>query len=160
MKRTQFEYFISQPARRPLKIFATDPMMGRTSGNRLTVDVANEPLTPGPVGQRIEVIDFDGGHNRFYPPVDLNDPGILMQGGLDPTESDPRFHQQIVYAVAKRTLENLDRALGRVIYFRRKGYDKLRLFPHAFDATETVRKGLPQSACIRLSRRKQAGWPE
>ena len=36
-----------------------------------------------------------------------------MQGGLDPSESDPRFHQQMVYAVAMKTLENFDRALGR-----------------------------------------------
>jgi hypothetical protein len=132
MKRTQSEYVSAQPARRPLKIFATDPMLGRTAGNRVAIDVANELLMPGPAGERIVIIDYDGGHNRFYPPVDLNDPAILMQGGLEPTESDPRFHQQMVYAVAKRTLENFDRALGRVIDFRKKGYDRLRLIPHAF----------------------------
>lgn len=70
------------------------------------MDVANEGLHRGPAGKRIVVIDYDGGHGRFYPPVDLNDPAILMHGGLDPTESDPRFHQQMVYAVAMRTLEN------------------------------------------------------
>ena len=132
MKRTQSEYVSAPPARRPLKIFATDPMLGRTAGNRITIDIANEVITPGPAGQRIVVIDFDGGHNRFYPAVDLNDPAILMQAGLDPTESDPRFHQQMVYAVAKRTLENFDRALGRVIDFRKRNYGQLRLIPHAF----------------------------
>jgi hypothetical protein len=132
MKRAQSEYVTSLPARRPLKIFASDPMLGRTAGNRLTIDVANEFLGAGPVGKRIVVIDYDGGHQRFYPPVNLNDPAILMQGGLDPTESDPRFHQQMVYGVAMRTLENFDRALGRVIDFRRKEYAQLRLLPHAF----------------------------
>jgi hypothetical protein len=107
-------------------------MLGRTSGNRITIDVANEGLNHGPAGKRVVVVDYDGGHNRFYPPVDLNDPAILMQGGLDPTESDPRFHQQMVYAVAMRTLENFDRALGRVIDFRKKEYQQLRLMPHAF----------------------------
>jgi len=113
MKRTESEYVTAKPARRPLKIFATDPMLGRTAGKRITIDVTNESLQPGPQGDRVEVIDYDGGHNRFYPPVNLDVPAILMQGGLDPTESDPRFHQQMVYAVAKRTLENFDRALGR-----------------------------------------------
>src|SRR4051794_1760868 len=55
-----------------------------------------------------------------------------MRGGLDPTESDPRFHQQMVYAVAMKTLENFDRALGRTIDLRRRKYPKLRILPHAF----------------------------
>lgn len=132
MKRIQSRYVLAQPARRPLKIFASDPMLGRTAGNRVSVDVANESLRPGPQGARVEVIDYDGVHQRFYPPVNLDDPAILMEGGLDPTESDPRFHQQMVYAVAMRTLENFDRALGRTIALHRASYPRLRLFPHAF----------------------------
>ncbi|HEX2269956.1 MAG TPA: hypothetical protein VHH35_10490, partial [Pyrinomonadaceae bacterium] len=131
---------ITQAARRPLKIFASDPLMGRTFGNRARIDVANETLEPGPVGSRLEVIDYDGAQKCFYTPVNLNDPAILMQGGLEPSESDPRFHQQMVYAVAQKTLENFDRALGRVLRLGssagRKGgsaqYPRLRLFPHAF----------------------------
>jgi hypothetical protein len=109
-------------------------MSGRTVGNRISVEIANERLLPGPQGLRVEVIDYDVTHDRFYPAVNLDEPGILMQGGLDPTESDPRFHQQMVYAVAMRTLENFDRALGRRIELRRRPYDRLRLVPHAFHA--------------------------
>lgn len=129
---------LAQPARRPLKIFASDPQQGRTFGNRARIDVDNEPLQPGPVGARLEVIDYDGHARCFYTPVDLNHPAILLQGGLDPSEADPRFHQQMVYAVAMRTLENFDRALGRKLRLgagSRKGgasYERLRLFPHAF----------------------------
>ena len=131
-KRLQSLYVTQPPARRPLKIFATDPMAGRTQGNRISMEVANEPCTAGPVGERVAVIDFDGAHRCYYPPVDLNDRAILMQGGLDPTESDPRFHQQMVYAVTMRTIENFDRALGRRLEFRTRKYDRLRLLPHAF----------------------------
>ena len=81
MKRTESEYVTAKPARRPLKIFATDPMLGRTAGNRITLEVENETLQPGPLGERIEVIDFDGSHQRFYPAVNLDNPAILMQGG-------------------------------------------------------------------------------
>jgi hypothetical protein len=120
---------LTEPSVRPLKIYATDPMQGRTAGNRVTITIGNEPLQAGPQGSRLEVIDYDGNQDCFYPPVDLNDRTILMRGGLDPAESDPRFHQQMVYAVAMRTIENFDRALGRKVAFR-KG--RLRLLPHAF----------------------------
>ena len=129
---------ITQPARRPLKIFASDPLLGRTFGNRARIDVPNEPLTEGPVGARLEVIDYDAAQDCFYAPVDLNHQAVLLQGGLEPSEADPRFHQQMVYAVAMKTLENFDRALGRVLQMgsqnRQRGmsYPRLRLIPHAF----------------------------
>jgi len=120
-----------RPKRRPLKIYAADPMTSRNLGNRARVDIENEELRPGPRGERIMVIDYNASTGKYYPPVDLNDNAILMQGGLEPTESDPRFHQQMVYAVAMRTLENFDKALGRRIYLNKRGVP-LRLFPHAF----------------------------
>jgi len=121
---------VEPPVRRPLKIYAFDPMLGRASLSTLTVEVANEPLRPGPAGARVRVVDYDGGSRCFYQPVDLDDRALLMQGGLEPTESDPRFHQQMAYAVAMKVLENFDRALGRRITFARGR--PLTLFPHAF----------------------------
>jgi hypothetical protein len=124
---------IDQPARRPLKIYASDPMLRGAAGNRTTIDIANEKLLPGPQGERLEVVDYDGAHKLYYPPVNLDDPAILMNGGLEPKESDPRFHQQMVYAVAMRTVENFDRALGRRMELRRfRRTQRLRLLPHAF----------------------------
>jgi hypothetical protein len=131
MKRLQSSYVQAPPARRLLKIFASDPMAGRTAVNRVTIEINNEiNLSPGPSGDRLEVVDYDGAHNRFYASVNLNEPNILMQNGLDPSESDPRFHQQMVYAVAMKTLENFDTALGRPLAMNRNS-SKLRLFPHA-----------------------------
>jgi hypothetical protein len=132
MKRIESSYIQSPPPRRPLRIFASDPMVGASAPRRITIEVNNEPdLQAGPVGDRLEVVDYDGAHDKFYQPVNLNDPPILMQNGLEPTESDPRFHQQMVYAVAMKTLENFDTALGRQVTIT-KGGRKLRLFPHAF----------------------------
>lgn len=138
MLRPQTQDGMTQAARRPLKIFASDPLLGRTFGNRARIDVTNELLSPGPIGSRLEVIDYDGAQKCFYKPVNLDNPAILMQGGLDPSESNPHFHQQMVYAVALKTLENFDRALGRILrlgsHNRKRGitYPRLRLFPHAF----------------------------
>jgi hypothetical protein len=119
------------PERRPLKIYSSDPLVANGAATVAQITVPNEPLTPGPAGRRLVVVDYDTTNKRYYPPVDLDDPNVLMRGGLDPTESDPRFHQQMVYAVAMRTLENFDRALGRTLHVGRSG-QPLRLLPHAF----------------------------
>src|SRR6266508_5713123 len=102
-RRTRVQGGVTPAARRPLKIFASDPLLGRTFGNRALIEVANEALRPGPIGPRVEVIDYDGARACFYDAVNLDSPAILMQNGVDPSESDPRFHQQMVYAVAMKT---------------------------------------------------------
>ena len=77
------------PSRRRLQVFAFDPMLGRTAGNRVTLTVPNEALLPGPLGARVRVIDFDGAQRVIYEPVNLDDPALLMNDGLSPSESDP-----------------------------------------------------------------------
>ena len=44
--------------------------------------------------------------------VDLDDPRIAMTHGLAPTENGPRFHQQMVYAVATSVWTACEAALG------------------------------------------------
>ena len=132
MKIKKNKYAFDQPKRRPLRIYALDPMAGKGPSNHVTVHIENELVKPGPTGERIKVVDYNATTNRYYPAVDLNDTHLLMQGGLNPMESDPRFHQQMVYAVAMRTLENFDKALGRRIHISRRG-KQLRLLPHAFN---------------------------
>lgn len=122
---------------RPLRVFAFDPSRGNRAGNVMTIRLPYEPLQRGPIGQRVAVIDYDGSRDRFYPPVDLDDPSLL-EGGLEPRDSDPRFHQQMVYAVVSQTLRTFDRALGRAVRFRfqRRGRrdtrdrHRLRVYPH------------------------------
>ncbi len=125
---------IPQPALRPLRIYATDPRRGYSAARTTIIEIENEPLEAGPVGARLEVADYDANHGIFYDAVNLNDPAILMQSGVVPSEGDPHFHQQMVYAVASRTLANFDRALGRRVSMRKgEAKTKLRLLPHAFE---------------------------
>ncbi|RWE78116.1 peptidase M4 [Mesorhizobium sp.] len=102
-------------------------------GNHLSLMVGYEPLLPGPIGASFAVIDYNGHTKTYYAPVDLDDTAILLRGGLDPSESDPRFHQQMVYAVASETLERFEVALGRKIHWHRAkhGPNRLNLHPHA-----------------------------
>lgn len=154
---------LEEPSVRTLKVYALDPSAGNYVGNVMSVNIKWEKgLMPGPVetyrgrGAKIAVVDYDGANKQYYPPVDLNDLRIVARDGLDPSESDPRFHQQMVYAVAKETIEKFEAALGRRIRWRRAdrppGWDRqkegdgddkphpcrktndiwvLRLFPHA-----------------------------
>ncbi len=120
------------PTRRPLKVYAFDPSLGRMLGNHLTLNVRYEPLSPGPIGSRFAVIDYDGNTKSYYAPVNLDETGVLLNDGLEPSESDPRFHQQMVYAVASETLERFEIALGRRIGWRHGLRNaKLNLHPHA-----------------------------
>lgn len=154
---------LEEPSVRTLKVYALDPSAGNYIGNVMSVNIKWEKgLQPGPAetyrgrGAKIAVVDYDGANKQYYPPVDLNDLRIVARDGLDPSESDPRFHQQMVYAVAKETIEKFEAALGRRIRWRRAdrppGWNReegsetqdrphpcrktndiwvLRLFPHA-----------------------------
>src|SRR5882757_9905316 len=74
------------PDERPLKVYAFDPSLGKFVGNHMTAMVRYEKLERGPVGERFAVIDYDGtSPGTFYTPVDLDDPKLLITGGLAPS---------------------------------------------------------------------------
>lgn len=140
---------LPRPTSRKLRVFAFDPSIGAEletyALNETTLEIPWEDgLKPGPVGEYIEVVDVDPAGRCAYAPIDLNAPELLSQNGLRPSESDPRFHQQMVYAVAMRTIHSFERALGREALWAprvirdAKGrvtgeayVDRLRIHPHA-----------------------------
>jgi hypothetical protein len=131
------------PAKRRLRTFAFDPSLAgqleTAAINQITLEVPWEPLEPGPVGEYLEVVDVDPASGQAYWPVDLNEPFVLAQDGLAPSEGDPRFHQQMVYAVAMATIKRFEEALGRRALWSvpRRGskqwkyIPRLRIYPHA-----------------------------
>jgi len=109
-----------KPPFRQLRGYAFDPSLSNKIDtafiNKMIYKVVwEDKLDAGPSGDYIDVIDYDPTVNKFYAPVDLNDPYILAQNGLEPSESNPQFHQQMVYAVAMTTIKNFEDALGRPI---------------------------------------------
>ena len=135
-----------QPASRRLRIFAFDPSLATrletATINELTLEVPWESLGPGPIGEYLEVIDVDPASGACYDPVNLNDVPLLATDGLRASESNPHFHQQMVYGVAMRTIRHFERALGRVALWSDhrvsdgEGYKtqfvrRLRIYPHA-----------------------------
>ncbi|MCC6227822.1 MAG: hypothetical protein IT432_01190 [Phycisphaerales bacterium] len=154
---------IPDPAKRRLRVFAFDPSIATqfqfAAINTATIQVPWEPppsaenldnyagkrpLTLGPIGDYLEVIDHDPGSGCFYEPVDLNDPRLLAQDGLSPDEANPQFHQQMCYAVAMRVINAFEDALGRRVLWSPREFDpqarrswadqfvrRLRIYPHA-----------------------------
>lgn len=134
------------PTYRMLKGYTIDPgfstQLNTMSINESIYKIRWEDLEPGPIGEYIEVIDYDPANYCFYEPVDLDSKEILSQQGLTPSEGVPKFHQQFVYAIIMQTIENFEKALGRKIIWRsyqtRKNgkieeeyVRKLRVYPHA-----------------------------
>jgi len=122
------------PLFRPLKVYAFGPSLGRTPFNVRTLLVPYEPLAPGPVGERVAIVDYDSSRDCFYDPVNLDDPLIAVNGGLDPSESDPQFHQQMAYALVSDSLHKIEIALGRTVRWRSKDRSaplKIVVHPHA-----------------------------
>ena len=136
------------PSSRRLRILTFDPslatMLETASINQITLPIVWEKdLKPGPIGEYIEVIDYDPASEVGYQPVDLNDPHLLAQDGVVPSESNPQFHQQMVYAVAMTTINQFERALGRVAFWADRKWKtkegeyhqqfvrRLRIYPHA-----------------------------
>ncbi|GAA0564862.1 gluzincin family metallopeptidase [Chitinophaga japonensis] len=138
-------YYAKTPPFRKLRGYAFDPSLSlkidTAAINDIIYKVPWEPLTPGPVGEYIEVVDYDPTVGRYYKAVNLDDDYILAQDGMDPSESDPQFHQQMVYAVAMTTIRNFERALGRKVLWesrrilnvdvKEEYVRRLRIYPHA-----------------------------
>lgn len=149
---------LNRPSFRRLRAYAFDPSLSTQLEMAIVNNVVlkvpwefdpvsgKDSLQPGPVGEYLEVVDYDPASNCFYAPVDLNNPYLLAQDGLDPSEGNPQFHQQMVYAVAMTTIRNFERALGRTAFWaphyrqlKRNGkpgvqeeyVQRLRIYPHA-----------------------------
>src|SRR5262245_25887970 len=139
---------MTSPAYRYLRGYCLDPgfsaRLDTASINEVIYRIPFEKLEPGPIGEYIEVVDFDPASGCWYDPVDLAHEEVSSQRGLAPSEGNPQFHQQLAYAVAMKTIGHFERALGRTIIWHprrtnRKANGKpsvhyvarLRIYPHA-----------------------------
>ncbi len=137
-----------QPRRR-LRVYALDPALAKQLEtlpiNETVIELPWEELKPGPIGDYIEVVDVDPATGRVYDPVDLIEPTLLAERGHTPSEGNPAFHQQMVYAVAMKTIATFERALGRRVLWATPPFDgakgktntptrRLRIYPHALRA--------------------------
>ncbi len=151
------------PRVRKLRGYAIDPSLSTAlltmQTNQLTYEIDWESLqlrdegrsATYPVGEYLEIVDYDPSTGMFYEPVNLDDPYILAQDGYAPSVSNPQFHQQFVYTVMMTTIKNFEKALGRKLIWAEnivesgssepaaskrseiefKFVRRLRIYPHA-----------------------------
>jgi hypothetical protein len=125
-----------------LTIVAQDPAVREESTRhilRAKVRVPASHLEPGPRGARFHVVDYIAGEKQLAEPV------VLLSGAgevcdyLDPQTvhddavlgGDPRLLAQNAYAIAARTLELFESALGRRLGWAFQGH-QLFIVPRAF----------------------------
>jgi hypothetical protein len=135
------------PHARRLWVYTTDPAatLSTRSFNFSTavLEVPWEPaLSEGPIGEYVAVVDHDPASGKVYAPVNLREANLLAQDGVLPSIENPKFHQQMVYAVAMRVINRFEHALGRrVLWADKPGSDnkpayvqRLMIYPHALRA--------------------------
>lgn len=107
------------PATRRMTVIAQDPSVQRADGRILmaAIDVPAEDLLPGPIGYRVQVVDYDSSTGTFrgahaLPASAAEEPKAWGEGQAQIVE-DFRFHAQNAYALVMKTLARFEFALGR-----------------------------------------------
>lgn len=124
------------PLWRPLRAYTVDTNTPRRVGAVATLNVPYEDLDPGPVSGLFTVSNHDGERHTAYRKADLDDKRVLLAHGYDPSPADPRFHQQMVYAICRTLYRHFQVALGRYLDWGFERVDdagRLILKPHAFE---------------------------
>lgn len=131
---TPYQRTGDDPLYRPLRIYTMDPAVPKLEGATATINVPFEPLEPGPVGALFAVDGRDGRGAQDYRLADLDERNVLISNGYKPSPSDPRFHQQMAYAVCTNVYAAFRKALGRNLAWGFGGTDepaRLNLRVHA-----------------------------
>jgi len=117
-----------------MSVIAQDPTV-RREGRIVMAKVAvpAEELRPGPVGYRVQVVDFDATRRAYQgahslPPSFEDEPASWRAGDPSIVRST-RFHAQNVYALVMKTLARFEFALGRRVQWSFETH-QLKVAPH------------------------------
>lgn len=119
---------------RSMTVIAQDPSV-RRAGRIVTAQVAvpAEELGPGPMGYRVQVVDYDATRRDFHgshvlPAARSAEPRSWQRGEPSMARS-LRFHAQNVYALVMKTLARFEFALGRRVQWSFQNH-QLKIAPH------------------------------
>jgi hypothetical protein len=121
---------------RKMTVIAQDPGITRNKGKSIlmaTIDVPAEELEPGPIGYRVQIVDYDGAEQKFIAshelPASQADEPKSWRDGDPKILKDFRFHAQNTYALVMKTLARFEFALGRRIPWSFDTH-QLKVAPH------------------------------
>src|SRR3954464_10337678 len=82
----QYQDSFLRPTFRKLKGYAFDPSFASTvdkrQSNEVVYKIPWEDTEPGPVGEYLEVVDYDPTKRCFYEPLDLDNKYIIAEEGI------------------------------------------------------------------------------
>ena len=125
------------PATRQMTIIAQDPSV-KVRGNSKKILMARisipaKDLIAGPMGYRVQVIDYDSTTSQFNGshelPISISKEPPAWQNGDARIVNDFRFHAQNAYALVMKTLARFEFALGRRVGWS-FGTHQLKVAPH------------------------------
>ena len=118
---------------RQMTILAQDSSVRLPSRRILTADVpiAFEDLAEGPIGHRVQVVDYDASTRTLYQPAKVFAGDFPKPKGNAGILEDPAFHAYNVYALVMRALATFEQVLGRRVSWC-FGAHQLKVVPHAF----------------------------
>jgi hypothetical protein len=117
-----------------MTVVAQDPSV-RRDGRILmaTARVPAEDLIDGPIGYRVQIVDYDSTSGEYLGahvlPARLEDEPRAWREGRLSILDDPRFHAQNAYALVMQTLARFEFALGRRIGWSFDAH-QLKVAPH------------------------------
>jgi hypothetical protein len=120
---------------RTLHVIAQDPNVKDKKGRILMskIQVPREALQHGPIGYRVQIVDYDSTEAKFHGahalPACLEDEPAAWKEGRREIETDYRFHAQNVYALVMKTLARFEYALGRRVGWSFRTH-QLKVAPH------------------------------
>ena len=139
------------PSQRLLRVYAFDPSRGARLHNQLTIRIPFEELKKGPVGRKVAVIDYDASNACYYEGITLDSPNVLVQNGLEPSETNPQFHQQMAYAVVMETIRRFETGV-----YRTRAH--LRVSPLGLRRLQSFAPTVAESATRTASAPDADGW--
>jgi hypothetical protein len=123
---------------RHMTVVAHDPSIRGRDGRILTAKIAvpAEALAAGPIGYRVQVVDYDATTRRFHGshalPESYADEPPAWRRGDESILRDPRFHAQNAYALVMKTLARFEQALGRRLGWS-FGTHQIKIAPHGMN---------------------------
>jgi hypothetical protein len=120
---------------RTMSIIAQDPSVKDANGNILmsAIRIPQEILQPGPIGYRVQIVDYDATESAFHGahalPASFEREPAAWQEGRPDIAADYRFHAQNAYALVMKTLARFEYALGRRVGWSFRTH-QLKVAPH------------------------------
>jgi hypothetical protein len=112
-------------------ILAADPSVVQ-DGSPITTQVRIpwERWRVGPIGSRVQVVDYDTSTDRFYGRVDF-EPARLIERPTAADLESAEYQASNLFATAMATIGQFEKALGRLVGFATDTH-QIKVAPHAF----------------------------